>query len=264
MFTGSIWSPSMKMTTRVNVILPDASGDCDPLQTDELYVMYLLHGLTANGDEWPRFTNIEYLAKKYHVAIVMPDVDRSFYTDMDGGIKYFKYVSRDLPRFVSEWFRLPTDREHTLVAGESMGGYGACKLGFTYPERFGGVATLSGALDLEGFGQMCEDGTFPDMKRREFDLMFGPGNPVPPEADVFALLERAASRPDRPRLCQFCGTEDFLLDVNRRFDARATELGYDHLYMEWEGDHEWRFWQVAIQRALQWFMGFDMETTPLW
>ena len=79
MFTGSIWSPSMRMTTRINVIVPDLSGDCDPLQTDELYVMYLLHGLTANGDEWPRFTNLEYLAKKYNVAFIMPDVDRSFY-----------------------------------------------------------------------------------------------------------------------------------------------------------------------------------------
>ena len=59
MFTGSIWSPSMRMTTRINVIVPDLSGDCDPLQTDELYVMYLLHGLTANGEEWPRFTNLE-------------------------------------------------------------------------------------------------------------------------------------------------------------------------------------------------------------
>ena len=52
--------------------------------------------------------------------------------------------------------------------------------------------------------------------------------------------------------------------MNRRFDARATELGYDHLYLEWEGDHEWRFWQVAIQRALQFFLGLDMDETPLW
>ena len=264
MFTGSIWSPSMRMTTRINVILPDASGDCDPLQTDELYVMYLLHGLTANGDEWPRFTNLEYLAKKYNVAFVMPDVDRSFYTDMKDGIPYFSYVTQDLPDFVGRWFNLPRDRAHTFVAGESMGGYGACKVGLTYPERFGGIASLSGALDLPGFGRMCADGTFPDMPLGEFELMFGAGMQVPPEADVFSLLERAATLPERPRLCSFCGTEDFLLDVNRRFDARATELGYDHLYMEWAGDHEWRFWQVAIQRALQYLLGFDLEATPLW
>jgi len=264
MFTGSIWSPSMSMTTRINVIVPDLSGDCDPLQTDELYVMYLLHGLTANGDEWPRFTNLEYLAKKYNVAFIMPDVDRSFYTDMKDGIRYFRYVTKDLPAFVDTWFRLPTDRAHTFVAGESMGGYGACKVGFTYPERFGGIATFSGALDLPDFGRMCSDGTFPDMSLGEFELMFGEGAPVPPEAAVFALLEKAAKLEDRPRLCSFCGTEDFLLETNRRFDARATELGYDHLYVEWEVDHEWRFWQVAIQRALQYLLGFDPETTPIW
>ena len=111
---------------------------------------------------------------------------------------------------------------------------------------------------------MCSDGTFPDMSLGEFELMFGEGAPVPPEADVFALLEKAAKLEDRPRLCSFCGTEDFLLETNRRFDARATELGYDHLYVEWEGDHEWRFWQVAIQRALQYLLGFDPETTPIW
>ena len=263
MFSGDIYSKSMKMTTHVNIILPDESTDADPLGGNELYTLYLLHGLTANGSEWARFSNIEYLAKKYNVAIIMPTVDRSFYTDMAGGIRYFSYLTEDLPDFVSSWLRLPTDREHTLIAGESMGGYGACKAAFTRLGSYGGVATLSGALDLADFGRMCETGEFDLMDRSEFDLMFGAGKPVPESADVFKLLEKAAVSEVRPRLASFCGRQDFLADVNRRFDARATELGYDHLYMEWDGDHEWNFWRVAIQRALQYFLGYDLETTPL-
>ena len=264
MFSGSIWSPSMMMTTDINVCLPEASEDCDPLQTDEVFVVYLLHGLTANADEWPRFTNIEYLAKKYNVAFVMPEVERSFYTDMRDGIRYFDYVAKDLPAFVERWFNLPTDREHTFAIGQSMGGYGASKLGFTYPERYAGVAALSPVTDLADFGRMCADGSFEQMGVREFGLMFGDGEPVPAEADIFALAERASKRADRPRFCQFCGTEDFLVDMNRRFDAHMDALGYEHLYLEWAGEHEWRFWQVAIQRALQHLMGFDLATTPLW
>ena len=263
MFSGDIYSKSMRMTTHLNVILPDRSGDADPLGDNELHTLYLLHGLTANCSEWVRFSNIEYLAKKYNVAVIMPEVERSFYTDMAGGIRYFSYLTEDLPEFVGSWLRLPTDREHTLIAGESMGGYGACKAAFNHPTRYGGVATLSGALDLADFGRMCETGEFDMMDKDEFDLMFGEGKPVPANADVFALLEHAASEPLRPKLASFCGQQDFLLDVNRRFDARANELGYDHLYMEWEGDHEWNFWRVAIQRALQYFLGYDLETTPL-
>ena len=50
LFSGNFYAPSLRMATRVNVIVPDPSNDVDPLQTDDLSVLYLLHGLAANAD----------------------------------------------------------------------------------------------------------------------------------------------------------------------------------------------------------------------
>lgn len=73
------------MNTSLNMILPDHSNDVDPLYDDEPKVLYLLHGLSGNEDEWIRFSKIEYYAKKYNFIIVMPRVDRSFmyFRDLD-------------------------------------------------------------------------------------------------------------------------------------------------------------------------------------
>ena len=39
-------------------------------------------------------------------------------------------------------------REDTMVAGFSMGGYGAVKAALTCPETFGACASLSGSIDI--------------------------------------------------------------------------------------------------------------------
>ena len=46
-------------------------------------------------------------------------------------------------------FRLSQAPGTELVAGLSMGGYGAMKLALTYPERFAAAASFSGAVDAE-------------------------------------------------------------------------------------------------------------------
>ena len=262
MFSGNFYVPSLRMATRLNVILPDPSNDVDPLQTDELSVLYLLHGLAANCDEWPRFSKVEYYAKKYNVAVVMPETMRFFWSDTAFGQRWFEYLTHDLPELVATWFRLPTDHAHTLIAGESMGGYGALRAALTYPELYGGVAALSPVAE---FRAMCADGRFPDMLPSELDAVYGAGEGVPEACDLDTLLARVARRTDvpMPRICSFCGEQDFLLAQNRSFAERCDQAGVEHAYLEWDGDHEWPFWDVAIQRGLQYLLGYDMETTPV-
>lgn len=49
-----------------------------------------------------------------------------------------------------------------------------------------------------------------------------------------------------------CGTEDFLLDVNRRFHEFLISEKVNHIYKESQGDHTWKFWDGHIEKALQW------------
>ena len=80
LFTGNFYSKNLRMTTQINVIFPDVSNDVTPLYEGTPKVLYLLHGLSGNSDEWTRFSKIEYYAKKYNFIIIMPEVQRSFYT----------------------------------------------------------------------------------------------------------------------------------------------------------------------------------------
>lgn len=121
-FAGEFYSESLRMTTQLKVIFPDRSNDVTPVILGEPSVLYLLHGLAGNAAEWPRFSKIEYYAKKYNLIVVMPEVQRSFYMDTAYGPKYFTYVSGELPDICNAWFKLPKEREKTFVAGESMGG----------------------------------------------------------------------------------------------------------------------------------------------
>ena len=78
LFTGNFYSKNLRMTTQINVIFPDVSNDVTPLYEGTPKVLYLLHGLSGNSDEWTRFSKIEYYAKKYNFIIIMPEVQRSF------------------------------------------------------------------------------------------------------------------------------------------------------------------------------------------
>ena len=93
LFSGDFYSESLRMTTQIKVIFPDISNDVTPVFDGEPRVLYLLHGLAATSGEWTRFSKIEYYAKKYNFIIIMPEVQRSFYTDAAYGPRYFSYVA---------------------------------------------------------------------------------------------------------------------------------------------------------------------------
>lgn len=227
-------------------------------------VLYLLHGLAANSGEWTRFSKIEYYAKKYNFIIVMPEVQRSFYCDSVSGPRYFTYIAQELPEICGRWFRMDTSRENTFIAGESMGGYGAVKVGLRCPDRFAGIAALSGVLDYPGLARRVMAGQWPDLLPQELQALHGPQGVPAPDEDVIRLVRQQAKNPDRPRLLQLCGTSDFLYGDNQTFRRAAEEAGYGHTYREGPGDHEWPYWDKAIQHAFQFFRNLDMETTPLY
>ena len=115
-------------------------------------LLYLLHGLSDDGSAWQRYTAIETIAGPYGLVVVMPSVSRSFYTDQPNGLKYFSYLTDELPRYLRQVFGLAPRREDTLIAGNSMGGYGAFKSAFLHPELYSAAASFSGVLSLGFIG----------------------------------------------------------------------------------------------------------------
>ncbi|HEY3666733.1 MAG TPA: alpha/beta hydrolase-fold protein, partial [Polyangiaceae bacterium] len=124
------------------------------------------------------------------------------------------------------------------------GGYGALKLGLSKPESFAAAASLSGSCDLLNLRQRPE----------ELALVFGDAAGIRKSGGDLAELARtaASSRGPKPKLFQSCGTEDAMLPGNRDFRDAIAPLGFDYVYEESPGAHDWAYWDQGIQRILNW------------
>jgi putative tributyrin esterase len=217
--------------------------------------LYLLHGLSDDHSIWMRRTSIERYASQYGIAVVMPGVGRSWYTDTAWGDAYLTFVAKELPDVCRGYFRGMSDkREDTLVGGLSMGGYGAVKAALTYPERFGACISLSGALDIVREAQVI---LRPEEWRGIFGFELQDASELRGSChDLFALT-RAHSEAGKafPRFYLWCGTEDKLLPCNREYDALLNELGIEHQYEESAGNHSWPWWDLHIQSGLKALLG---------
>ena len=244
-FEMKIRSAELKKETSVSVLLPNKAQP--PYKT-----LWLLHGLSGNHTDWVRKSSIERYAAEHNLAVIMPDADRSWYTNTAYELNYFNYVAYELPDICRRVFNgLSDKREYNIVAGLSMGGYGALKLALACPESYCACASLSGSLDITRKGRPCN--------LSEWRSIFGFDIESPlelegSEHDLFLLSSKnAAAGVSLPSLYLWCGTEDSLIRVNRDFDRHLTELGVEHKYEESEGDHSWKWWDLHIQSALAYF-----------
>jgi S-formylglutathione hydrolase FrmB len=212
--------------------------------------LYLLHGLSDDDSIWLRRTSIERYVAEMGIAVVMPQVHRSFYTDMESGGKYWTFISEELPALARSFFPLSPKREDNFVAGLSMGGYGAIKLGLRKPETFAAAASLSGALDMAH--DFINPGN-PSEKSREYQLIFGQKDIDGTPNDLLWLLNEVDnSKGPKPLLYQCCGTEDFLYENNQSFRAACAKTSLSLTYEEGPGEHEWGYWDTKIQDVLKW------------
>ena len=244
-FQIHFFSDALGLGTSMNVMLPQRAYrqiGAEVQVRESCPTLYLLHGLSDDETIWCRRTSIERYAEAYGLAVVMPAGGRSWYTDGIFG-NYFTFISEELPRICRNFFpQMSTEREKTFVAGLSMGGYGAFKCALRAPQTFGAAGSLSGAMDIY----------HPDLGP-EHKILFEEGR-LCEQDDLFLLSEKLlASDAPKPRLFQWCGTEDFLYQDNLRFRDRMIALEYpDYHFEQSEGDHNWYWWDMKIQAFLKW------------
>lgn len=239
----NVRSKMLRQSVGINILLP--------LNYEGQYkTLWLLHGYTCDETEWMRFTAIERYAEKLGIAVVMPNAGRSWYTDTRYGSKYFSFISEELPSILRAHFKGMSDkREDNIIAGQSMGGYGAMKFALSLPEQYGACIALSGSLDITRKNRSCNI----DLWRSIFGFeMEAPDELEGSEHDLFALASRLAEKNELiPNIYMWCGTEDALLNVNNKFHDLLNSLGITHTYETSEGDHSWRWWDLHIQSGLE-------------
>lgn len=250
---ANIYSNVLEMEVMVDVILPQETekkiGTATTNKGTEIPVLYLLHGMGGNHSVWQRRTAIERYVAAYQLAVIMPSTDLGWYTDTTYEMKYWTFISEELPKIVQELFpQLTTARKHTYAAGLSMGGYGAMKLGLRQPERFAAVASLSGALAMaESMENLLQV-----RGQAYWEGIFGPLSAFKgSENDLIHLIDTLDPE-TAPRFYISCGTEDQLFPAS---EYAAEKLAKHQIPVTFEsgiGVHDWQFWDQWIQRVLAW------------
>ena len=245
------YADALGVQTRMHVLLPQR------LAAGKAKTLYLLHGMSDDEGTWMRRTSIERYAEEKGLAVVMPDGGLGWYTDMYRGLAWFRFISEELPALCRRFFPILSDkREDTWIGGNSMGGYGALKCALRAPRTFSKVISLSGALDA---ADTAINNTVP-ATRRYWEDVFGPAEDVSgSENDLFAAATALTDPALRPRIYMWCGTEDFLYAQNIRMRDHLRALGYDLMYEESPGDHQWQHWDKKIADALDWLLPGEGE-----
>jgi len=249
-FFSDVLGMSMSMgaiipqTAKSQIGLESAAGS-KPYKT-----LYLLHGMSDDHTIWQRRTSIERYASELGIAVIMPSTGLGWYTDMAHGLKWMTYISQELPAICRDFFPLSAKREDNYVAGLSMGGYGAMKLGLACGDSFSYAASLSGAVNM---AEMVGSDASDERSATFWSDIFGPFDQfVGGDNDLLALADKRKAAGNMPKLYQWCGTEDFLYQQNIAFRDHALKLGYDLTYKESPGDHQWKYWDERIQDVLDW------------
>ena len=250
----NFFSETLGLRSTMFVLIPQRMlVETNSKRAPKYRTLYLLHGYSDDHTAWMRWSAIEKHAEGLNLAVVMPAVNLSFYTDMAHGGKYWQFISEEVPAVVRNLFSLSAKREDNFTAGLSMGGYGAFKLALTYPDRYAAAASLSGAVDIR---EIVRENRHDPLNKDwlvQMRNVFGDLDKVSnSKHDLFTLAKKVAKGSVKPRLFQCCGTEDFLYADNIRFRDEVRKLPLDLTYEEGPGEHNWAFWDKMIQNVLAW------------
>lgn len=136
----------------ITIYLPP-SYDHDPSR--RYPVVYLLHGATSDPGEWLDGTYqglrldvaLDQQAAAAEYLVVMPYADNrlggSFYVNSAAFGRWEDFVARELVQFIDTHFRTVAARRSRILAGQSMGGFGALYLAGRHPDTFAHVYAMS-------------------------------------------------------------------------------------------------------------------------
>lgn len=226
----------------MNVLLPEKG-------TGPFPVYYLLHGLSDDHSMWARRSNVERFVAEVPMIVVMPSVLRGWYTNSHANPQhaYEDHIIKDVVGFVDRTFPTIARREGRAIGGLSMGGYGALKLAFKYPEMFCSANSHSGAMMTPMWKKEPRKEEFAPILT-ECEAVFGPKHFGGPN-DLEALAKKCSPKL-RPAVRFDCGVDDFLLEHNRHFHAYLTKQKFAHEYEEFAGAHTWDYWDLHVREAI--------------
>lgn len=228
---------------KASVLLPP-----DYSEEKKYPVLYLLHGIGGDENEWkgagPEYilANLFAEGKTPECIAVLPNerVRKNDEKDPDDIFtlphfqsfdKFREELFENLMPYVNKHFSTLTDREHTAIAGLSMGGRETLYIGLTKIETFAYIGAFSptyGILEYENLG-VHEMGLFTE--------------------DTFGM---AKEWKDSTKLMIVNGDHDDVVnDQPQRYHDTLLKNGTEHDYYITKGGHDFDVWSEGLYNFAQ-------------
>ena len=268
-------SETMNRDIRAWIVLPPAYQQGD---SREFPILYALHGHGAPFDTYAKMQRLRVALGERPMIVAGFDGDvGSFYVD-GTRTPHSRFTTFFFDEFIPAVEAHWKSNGQRAVTGFSMGGFGAMHYALCRPKLFTSVSGFSSAIGP--FASIPE-------RRRESYLELFSDEELASEENPFHIVTRfdkqIQSGNGFPPVYQHCGTEDFLLQSNRKFRDTMTELnaailkqvsaeipdgsgdnrelrdrrrelfakrGIDFRYVESPGAHDWPFWHGHIVELL--------------
>lgn len=256
----------------ITIILPDPSLSMPPKDFyesgEKFKVLWLLHGTFGDSSDWLHFTRIELYAREHNLAVVMPSAMCSDYVNWSGfglGYNMYDHLFEELMPMIYNWYPISDKREDNYIAGLSMGGFGTMVYALNHPEKFAVAASLSGPI-LDPHNPVNvrpANGSAPHMKafrpnRKENQINNAGGQEgylKSPANTWDKLIENMNNGVDMPELYFCSGTADWMYPAYVHFKEYALENKVPAIFEEEPGyNHEWRFWDMYIEKVINRFI----------
>jgi putative tributyrin esterase len=239
---ATLYSPALERRADLTIYVPEAAA------REPLPLMILLHGVYGSHWNWWARGKAPETARQMIAAgqmrpfaIAMPS--DGMWGDGSGylphpGLDAEAWIVEDVPACVAECF--PGVRaERFYLAGLSMGGYGALRLGMKYPERVKGISAHSAITSLDDLEPFVREpiGQYSLSGRKN--------------AEIAWWVQKNRSR--LPPIRFDCGRADSLIQANRALHVALQDMSVAHSYEEFDGGHTWEYWQTHVRRTFRFF-----------
>lgn len=219
--------------------------------TDNLPVVILLHDVHGSSWSWPFNTGVHLQVNELIKQKILPPMILVMPSDGlwgDGSAylpntcyNFEKWIAEDVIDAVTEGISGASKRSPLFIAGMSMGGFGALRIGAKYGFKFRAAAGLSSITSLPQMKFFVEESLKSYIQTNV--------------ADEDLLTTFKQYRYQLPAIRFDCGEKDILVKYNRELHKKMEREGFIHTYEELPGGHEWAYWSQYIVRTLQFFAG---------
>ena len=239
-FLVTAYSSALERRADITLFIPPVK------QAGPLPLLILMHGVYGSHWNWPVLGNLPGIAMEAIAdgsmgafAIAMPSDgmwgDGSGYLTLRG-LNAESWIMDDVPACV-QTVCADVQCERIFLAGLSMGGFGALRLGAKYASRVAGISAHSPVTCLQ------------DLQKHVQQPLSQYQAPGKRDTDILYWMRR--HRMQLPPIRIDCGTEDALLESNRALHRALLKARAPHSYEEYPGGHDWAYWQQHVRDTLR-------------